>query len=290
MSRLRLALPKGSLQESTIELFRRAGYTVTVRSRSYILAIDDEELEGMLIRAQEIPRYVERGVFDAGLTGYDLIQEAQADVVEVAELLYAKQGLGRIRWVLAVHEDSPYRSVHDLQGKRIATELVGVTRRYLEAHGVQAEVEYSWGATEAKVPLLVDAIVEATETGSTLRAHGLRILETVLESTTRFIANRESWQDAWKREKIENLAMLLAGALRAEQMVGLKMNVAKKDLQGLLALLPALKKPTVSELSDPEWCALEVIAHEREVRDLIPRLKRAGAQGIIEYPLNKVIP
>lgn len=290
MSRLRLALPKGSLQESTIELFRRAGYTVTVRSRSYILAIDDEELEGMLIRAQEIPRYVERGVFDAGLTGYDLIQEAQADVVEVAELLYAKQGLGRIRWVLAVHEDSPYRSVHDLQGKRIATELVGVTRRYLEAHGVQAEVEYSWGATEAKVPLLVDAIVEATETGSTLRAHGLRILETVLESTTRFIANRESWQDAWKREKIENLAMLLAGALQAEQMVGLKMNVAKKDLQGLLALLPALKKPTVSELSDPEWCALEVIAHEREVRDLIPRLKRAGAQGIIEYPLNKVIP
>lgn len=290
MSCLRLALPKGSLQESTIELFRRAGYTVTVRSRSYILAIDDEELEGMLIRAQEIPRYVERGVFDAGLTGYDLIQEAQADVVEVTELLYAKQGLGRIRWVLAVHEDSPYRSVHDLQGKRIATELVGVTRRYLEAHGVQAEVEYSWGATEAKVPLLVDAIVEATETGSTLRAHGLRILETVLESTTRFIANRESWQDAWKREKIENLAMLLAGALRAEQMVGLKMNVAKKDLQGLLALLPALKKPTVSELSDPEWCALEVIAHEREVRDLIPRLKRAGAQGIIEYPLNKVIP
>jgi ATP phosphoribosyltransferase len=288
--KLKLALPKGSLQEATVAIFKKAGFHLVVNSRSYSVDIDDPELEGMLIRAQEIPRYVERGVFDAGLTGYDMIMESQADVMEVEELVYAKQGLGKVRWVLAVHQEAPFQSVRDLQGQRIATELVGVTRRYLEQHGVEAEVEYSWGATEAKVPLLVDAIVEATETGSTLRANGLRIVETVLETTTRLIANQSAWADEEKRAKIESLGVLLQGAIRAEQMVGLKMNVHRDHLAALLNLLPAMKKPTISHLSDEEWMALETIIDEDEVKVLIPRLRRAGAQGIIEYPLNKVIP
>ncbi|HIE53340.1 MAG TPA: ATP phosphoribosyltransferase [Armatimonadetes bacterium] len=287
---LHLVLPKGSLQEATLAMFKKAGFNIVAHERTYTLDIDDPELEGMLIRAQEIPRYVERGVFDAGLTGYDMIVESGAEVVEVAELVYAKQGLGKVKWVLAVHRDAPYQSVYDLEGKRIATELVGVTKRYLQEKGVHAEVEYSWGATEAKVPLLVDAIVEATETGSTLRANGLRIVETVLETTTRLIANRQAWQDEWKRAKIEGLAVLLDGALRAERMVGLKMNVHREDLPGLLELLPALKKPTISYLSDEEWMAVETVIEEEQVKSLIPRLKAAGAQGIIEYPLNKVIP
>lgn len=288
--KLKLVLPKGSLQEATTAVFRKAGFHIGISSRSYSLDIDDPELEGMWIRAQEIPRYVERGVFDAGLTGFDMIMESQADVEEVEELVYAKQGLGKVRWVLAVHQNAPFHSVQDLQGKRIATELVGVTRRYLEAQGVAAEVEYSWGATEAKVPQLVDAIVEATETGSTLRANGLRIVETVLETTTRLIANRDSWADPWKRAKIESLAVLLQGAIRAEQMVGLKMNVHRDNLDGVLALLPAMKNPTLSPLTDADWVALETIIDEDQVKVLLPQLRRAGAQGIIEYPLNKVIP
>ena len=288
--KLKLVLPKGSLQEATLAIFKKAGFRIAVNNRSYRLDIDDVELEGMLIRAQEIPRYVERGIFDAGLTGYDMIRESQAEVVEVEELVYAKQGLAQVRWVLAVHQEAPFQSVQDLQGKRIATELVGVTQRYLEQHGVTAEVEYSWGATEAKVPQLVDAIVEATETGSTLRANGLRIMETVLTTTTRLIAHQTAWADEWKRAKIESLAVLLQGALRAEQMVGLKMNVPRDRLAHLLNLLPAMKKPTISPLSDEDWVALETIIDEEEVKVLIPRLRRAGAQGIIEYPLNKVIP
>jgi len=285
-----LVLPKGSLQEATIAIFRKAGFHLGVSSRSYSLDIDDPELEGMWIRAQEIPRYVERGIFDAGLTGFDMIMESQAEVVEVEELVYAKQGLGKVRWVLAVHQNAPFQSVHDLQGKRVATELVGVTRRYLEQRGVEAEVEYSWGATEAKVPQLVDAIVEATETGNTLRANGLRIIETVLETTTRLIANRDSWADPWKRTKIESLAVLLQGAIRAERMVGLKMNVHRDHLAAVLGLLPAMKNPTIAPLSDADWVAVETIIDEDQVKVLIPQLRRAGAQGIIEYPLNKVIP
>lgn len=288
--KLKLVLPKGSLQEATTAIFRKAGFHVGISSRSYSLDIDDPELEGMWIRAQEIPRYVERGVFDAGLTGFDMIVESQADVQEVEELVYAKQGLGKVRWVLAVHQNAPFQSVQDLQGKRVATELVGVTRRYLEQRGVQAEVEYSWGATEAKVPQLVDAIVEATETGSTLRANGLRIIETVLETTTRLIANRDSWADPWKRTKIESLAVLLQGAIRAERMVGLKMNVHRDHLAAVLGLLPAMKNPTIAPLSDADWVAVETIIDEDQVKVLIPQLRRAGAQGIIEYPLNKVIP
>jgi ATP phosphoribosyltransferase len=288
--KLKLVLPKGSLQEATIAIFRKAGFHLGVSSRSYSLDIDDPELEGMWIRAQEIPRYVERGIFDAGLTGFDMIMESQAEVVEVEELVYAKQGLGKVRWVLAVHQNAPFQSVHDLQGKRVATELVGVTRRYLEQRGVEAEVEYSWGATEAKVPQLVDAIVEATETGNTLRANGLRIIETVLETTTRLIANRDSWADPWKRTKIESLAVLLQGAIRAERMVGLKMNVHRDHLAAVLGLLPAMKNPTIAPLSDADWVAVETIIDEDQVKVLIPQLRRAGAQGIIEYPLNKVIP
>lgn len=288
--KLKLVLPKGSLQEATTAIFKKAGFHIGISSRSYSLDIDDPELEGMWIRAQEIPRYVERGIFDAGLTGFDMIVESQADVQEVEELVYAKQGLGKVRWVLAVHQNAPFQSVQDLQGKRVATELVGVTRRYLEQRGVQAEVEYSWGATEAKVPQLVDAIVEATETGSTLRANGLRIIETVLETTTRLIANRDSWADPWKRTKIESLAVLLQGAIRAERMVGLKMNVHRDHLAAVLGLLPAMKNPTIAPLSDADWVAVETIIDEDQVKVLIPQLRRAGAQGIIEYPLNKVIP
>jgi ATP phosphoribosyltransferase len=288
--RLKLGLPKGSLQESTIEIFKRAGVRVHASERSYFPGCDDEELDIMLVRSQEMARYVADGVFDAGLTGYDWIMESGAKVHEVCELLYAKSGFRPVRWVLAVPNDSPIQSVKDLEGKRIATELVGVVKRWLVKNGVKAEVEFSWGATEAKAGPLVDAIVELTETGSSLRANKLRIVEELLTSSTRFIANESSWKDAWKREKMENLAMLLQGALAAEGMVGLKMNVSQKDLEKVMKLLPAMKRPTIASLSEPGWSALEVVIEEKTVKRLIPQLKRAGAEGIIEYPLNKVIP
>jgi ATP phosphoribosyltransferase len=286
---LKLGIPKGSLQESTVKLFEKAGYQIVVSSRSYRPYIDDEEIECLMFRAQEMARYVERGVLDVGLTGEDWILENDADVVEVADLVYSKTTAKAYRWVLAVPEDSDVQSVKDLEGKRIATELVQATRRYLERHGVNAEVEYSWGATEIKAPLLVDAIVEGTETGSTLRANHLRIVDTVAESTAKLIANRQAWADPWKREKIETLAMLLKGALEAGGQVGLKMNVPKDKLDRVSQHLPSLHTPTISSQTDPDWVALEVIIDEHTVRDLIPELKKAGAEGIIEYPLNKVI-
>jgi ATP phosphoribosyltransferase len=288
--KLRLGLPKGSLQEATFQLFRKAGYTLTVGARSYQPTIDDPELEVTLMRAQEIPRYVHEGVLDAGLSGLDWITENEADVVEVANLVYAKQGLRPVRVVMAVAQDSPFREVTDLAGKRIATEYVNLTKRYLAQHGVRATVEFSYGATEVKVPHLVDAIVDLTETGSSLRAHNLRIIATILESTTRLHANRASWEDPWKREKLQNLAVLLEGALRAESKVGLKMNVPGDRLPAVLAILPAMKHPTVAPLHNGDWVAVEVVLDEKQVRDLIPALKRTGAQDIIEYPLNKVIP
>ncbi len=286
---LKLGVPKGSLQESTFRLFAKAGFKISVGSRSYIPSIDDPEVEGLLIRAQEMAGYVEDGVLDAGLTGRDWMTEQEADVHEVCELRYAKAGLRPIRWVVAVPNDSPIKSIKDLQGKRIATELVGFTTRYLKKNGVTADVEFSWGATEVKPPLLADAIVELTETGSSLRANNLRIVETILESTTLLVANKKSWKDPWKKEKIENLAMLLQGAINAEEKVGLKMNVPKKNLKAVMAKLPALQAPTVSTQSDQNWVALEVIVDEKIVREMIPALKRAGASGIVEYPLNKVI-
>jgi ATP phosphoribosyltransferase len=286
---LKLGIPKGSLQESTVKLFGKAGYQIIVRSRSYRPYIDDEEIECLMFRAQEMARYVERGVLDVGLTGKDWVLENDADVVEVADLVYSKTTAKAYRWVLAVPEDSDVQSVKDLEGKRIATELVQATRRYLEAHGVDAEVEYSWGATEIKAPLLVDAIVEGTETGSTLRANRLRIVDTVAESTAKLIANHEAWADSWKRTKIETLAMLLTGALEAEGQVGLKMNVPRDKLAQVSRQLPSLHTPTISSQVDQDWVALEVVIDEHIVRDLIPELKRAGAEGIIEYPLNKVI-
>ncbi len=282
-------MPKGSLQDATFALFRKAGFTFQVSSRSYIPTVDDPELDPLLLRAQEIARYVEMGVLDCGLTGKDWILENGADVVEVADFAYGKSDFRPIRIVLAVPKGSEIRSVKDLEGKRIATEYVNLTRRWLEDNSVKAQVEFSFGATEVKVPELVDAIVELTETGSSLRAHGLEIIETVLESTTRFIANKEAYADPAKRAKMENIAMLLRGALNAEGLVGLKMNVSREGLKKVLAVLPALKKPTISGLSDDEWVAVETILEEREVRDLIPQLKRAGAEGIVEYPLNKVI-
>jgi len=289
MQVLRLGIPKGSLQESTIRLFARAGYQIVVRERSYVPSINDPEIECLMFRAQEMARYVERGVLDCGLTGKDWIMENDADVVEVEDLVYSKSTSNVYRWVVAVPEDSPIRSVQDLEGKRIATELVGATRRYLARHGVHAEVEYSWGATEIKVPYLVDAIVEGTETGSSLRAHNLRIVDTVVVSTTKLIANRRAWADPWKHQKIQVLGMLLKGALEANHRVGLKMNVPRSSLEKVNALLPSLHAPTISNQVDPDWVALEVIADVSEVRDLIPKLKAAGASGIIEYPLNKVI-
>jgi ATP phosphoribosyltransferase len=289
MSVLKLGLPKGSLQEASLQLLRRAGYEITVSSRSYFPAIDDDEIECMLIRAQEMARYVEDGILDAGLTGKDWILENQANVVEVADLVYAKQTFGKVRWVLAVPEKCPVQSVKDLQGKIIATELVGVTRRYLEQNGVNAKVEFSWGATEVKPPVLADAIVEVTETGSSLRANGLRIVETVLESNTKFIANPAAWEDAWKRRKIEVLIMLLQGAIEAAGKVGLMLNVRRADLQNVLAVLPALKRPTISDLSDSDWVAVNTVIEEKTVREIIPRLKEANAQGIVEYPLNKIV-
>jgi ATP phosphoribosyltransferase len=286
---LKLGLPKGSLQDATFALFRKAGFMFSVSSRSYFPVADDEEIGAMLVRAQEVARYVEEGVFDAGLTGRDWILENRADVHEVLDLCYSKQSLRPCRWVVAVPEKSPIRRVEDLQGKRIATEAVNLTRDYLARHKVEAEVEFSWGATEVKAPELVDAIVEITETGSSLRANNLRILDEIIETTPRLIANRASWADAWKREKIENIALLLKGALEAEGRVGLKLNCPKDRVRAIIDILPAMKNPTISQLSDDGWVALETILLEKEVRSIIPRLKRAGAQDIIEYPLNKVI-
>jgi ATP phosphoribosyltransferase len=287
---LRLGLPKGSLQESTLKLFRKAGYHITVSGRSYYPLFDDPEIEAMLIRAQEMARYVENGILDCGLTGYDWIMEQNADVKEVAELNYAKEGLRPVRWVIAVPNDSKIRTVRDLNGKRVATELVGFTKRYLKSKKVKAEVDFSWGATEVKPPYLADAIVELTETGSSLRANNLRVVETILQSSTRFISNRKAWQSPWKQQKMENLVMLLKGALAAEEKVGMKMNVKKSDLKRVLSLLPAMHSPTISSLSDEGWYDLDVVIDEKKVRELIPRLKKAGASGIVEYQLNKVIP
>jgi ATP phosphoribosyltransferase len=289
MSVLKLGLPKGSLQESSLQLFRRAGYEINVSSRSYFPSIDDDEIECMLIRAQEMARYVEDGILDAGLTGKDWILENESNVIEVADLVYAKQTFGKVRWVLAVPEKSPFQSVKDLQGKIVATELVGVTKRYLERNGVKAKVEFSWGATEVKPPVLADAIVEVTETGSSLRANGLRIVETVLESNTKFIAHPGAWENAWKRQKIETLIMLLQGAIEAAGKVGLMLNVQRADLEKVLAVLPALKRPTISALSDSDWVAVNTVIEEKTVREIIPRLKAANAQGIVEYPLNKIV-
>ncbi len=287
--KLKLALPAGSLKEATFALMKKAGFIIRGTSRSYYPQIDDPEIELMLVRAQEIPRYVESGALDAGLTGADWTAENRAKVQKVSELIYAKQGLRPVRWVLAVPEDSKIRSVSQLRGKRVATELVNVVKDYLRRRKVKAEVEFSWGATEAKPPRLADAIVELTETGGSLRANKLRIVETVLTSTTLLIANRVAWKDSAKRRKIENIDLLLQGALRAEVRVGVKMNVRRKDLKKVLSLLPALKQPTVAPLTDPGWLDVETVIEEAVVRDLIPRLKAAGAQGIIEYPLNKVV-
>lgn len=287
--RLKLGIPKGSLENATIELFRRAGFAITTSSRSYFPGIDDPEVECMLIRAQEMARYVEDGILDAGLTGRDWVQENEAQVVAVADLIYAKQSFGKVRWVLAVPEASEFQSVRDLAGKVIATELVATTRRYLAANGVSAKVEFSWGATEVKPPVLADAIVEVTETGSSLRANKLKIIDTVFESNTQMIANQDSWRDAWKRRKLEDMKMLLEGAINALGKVGLMLNVHQRDLAAVLSVLPALKRPTVSHLSDEEWLAVNTILDESTVRDIIPRLKQAGGQGIVEYPLNKIV-
>jgi len=289
MTRLKLGIPKGSLQDSTIELFAKAGWRVSVNSRSYYPGIDDPEIECMMVRAQEMARYVENGALDAGLTGKDWIQETGADVEEVAELVYSKTGLGRVRWVLAVAEDSSIQTVRDLEGKVIATEAVKMTEKYLARNGVKARVEFSWGATEVKVPQLADAIVEVTETGSSLRANHLRVVDTLLESATCFIVNRAAWQDPSKREKIENIVLLLHGAIQAYNRVGLMMNVRREDLEKVLATLPALRNPTVAQLSDPGWVAINTIIEEKTVRQLIPQLKAARAEGIVEYPLNKVV-
>ncbi len=287
--KLKLGIPKGSLENATVELFRRAGFQITTSSRSYFPAIDDPEIECMLIRAQEMARYVEDGVLDAGLTGRDWVEENEAQVENVADLIYAKQSFGKVRWVLAVPEGSPYKSVKDLQGKIIATELVAATKRYLQRNGVTAKVEFSWGATEVKPPELADAIVEVTETGSSLRANKLRIIDTVLESNTQLIANMKSWQDPEKRKKLEDIKMLLDGAIAALGKVGLMLNVEKSNLDRVLSVLPALKRPTISTLSEDGWLAVNTILEESTVRTIIPRLKSAGAQGIVEYPLNKII-
>jgi ATP phosphoribosyltransferase len=289
MSTLRLGIPKGSLQDATVQLFAKAGWRISINTRSYFPGIDDPEIECMLVRAQEMARYVETGALDAGITGRDWVSETGADVAEIGELLYSKQSLAAVRWVLAVPEDGPIQSVKDLEGKVIATEVVNLTKKYLARHNVSARVEFSWGATEVKVPQLADAIVEVTETGSSLRANRLRIVDTVLESRTVFIANRTSISDSWKSEKISNLVLLLSGAIAAYTKVGIMLNVRKENLAAVLGALPALKNPTVSTLSDPEWIAVNTIVDENIVRTIIPRLKAAGAQGIVEYPLNKIV-
>jgi ATP phosphoribosyltransferase len=293
--KLRLGIPKGSLEDATVQLFARAGFNLYVSSRSYFPSVDDPELECMLIRAQEMARYVADGVLDAGLTGQDWIREHEVGHPEeqaiepIADLIYAKQSFGKVRWVLAVPDDAPYQSGRDLDGCTIATELVRVTKAYFDALGVRVNVEFSWGATEVKPPVLADAIVEATETGSTLRANRLRILDTVLESNTQLIANRSSLGDSWKRTKVENIALLLRAAIEAQGRVGVMLNVRRADLAAVLGLLPALQRPTISSLSDDEWVAVNTIIEERTVRDLIPRLKAAGGHGIVEYPLNKIV-
>ena len=293
--KLKLGIPKGSLQDATIQLFARAGFNIYVDSRSYFPAIDDPEIECMLIRAQEMARYVSDGVLDAGLTGQDWIAEHELGdgttgaLTSIADLIYAKQSFGKVQWVLAAPEDSPFKTARDLEGRTIATELVRVTRAYFARHGVGVHVEFSWGATEVKPPVLADAIVEATETGSTLRANRLRVLDTVMESNTQLIANRSALADQWKQTKVANLAMLLKAAIEAQGRVGLMLNVRWADLDGVLALLPALQRPTISTLSDTDWVAVNTIIEERTVRDLIPRLKTANAHGIVEYPLNKIV-
>jgi ATP phosphoribosyltransferase len=286
---LRLGIPAGSLQEATAELFRKAGYKITYVSRSYYPAIDDPEIHCTLIRAQEMARYVEDGSLDCGLTGHDWVLENEAKVVELAELVFSKVSRRPVRWVLAVPNDSPIQSVHDLAGKRIATELVGVTRRWLAKHGVSAHVEFSWGATEVKPPRLADAIVDVTETGSSLKANNLRIVAELLQSTTRFIANQAAAADAWKRSKMDDIVMMLLGAMAAEGKVGLMLNVRTTDLEAVLRILPALQNPTISSLSDKHWVAINTIIDENTVRHIIPQLKAAGATGIVEYPLNKII-
>lgn len=289
MSILKLGIPKGSLQEATIDLLARAGWKISLSSRSYVPAIDDSEIDCLLVRAQEMARYVETGALDAGITGHDWVQETGADVLELAELVYAKQRLARVKWVLAVPENSEIRTPRDLQGKVIATEVVGITQQYLAKHGVNARVEFSWGATEVKVPQLADAIVEVTETGSSLRANRLRIMDTVLESSTVFIMNRKSGKDSAKREKAENLVLMLQGAIAAATRVGLMLNVRREHLAAVLSELPALKNPTISALSDSDWVAVNTIIEEAVVRQILPRLKAAKAQGIVEYPLNKIV-
>ena len=290
MDKLVLGLPAGSLQQATMDIFKKAGFNIYVHDRSYFPYIDDEEIECILIRAQEIPRYVQGGVLDAGISGKDWITETKADVLEVAEFHYSRQGMRPVKLVLAVPDSSPIKSVKDLQGKKIATELVEVTKQFLHKNNVEAEVEFSWGATEVKPPVLVDAIAELTETGRSLKANNLRIIETVLESTPRFIVNRESWQLRWKKTKIEQVVTLLRGAMLAEEKVGLKMNIHKDNLQRVLYLLPALREPTISALQDNEWVAVETVIDEKLVRHLVHKLKEAGAEGIIEYSLNKIIP
>jgi ATP phosphoribosyltransferase len=293
--KLRLGIPKGSLESSTVQLFERAGFKILINTRSYFPSIDDPDIDCMLIRAQEMARYVGDGVLDAGLTGMDWIAEHQlghpeeAPLVPVADLVYAKQSFGKVKWVLAAPEESPFKTPQDLNGKRIATELVRVTKSYFTAKGLDVEVEFSWGATEVKPPVLADAIVEATETGSTLRANRLRVLDTVIESNTQLIANSRAMADEWKRTKIENIALLLKAAIEAQGRVGLMLNVHQTDLLSILALLPALQRPTVSSLSDPEWVAVNTVLEEKTARDLIPKLKAAGGQGIVEYPLNKIV-
>jgi ATP phosphoribosyltransferase len=287
---LKLGLPKGSLQESTFHLFAKAGYKISATSRSYFPSIDDTEMKPMLIRAQEMSRYVEDGVLDVGITGRDWVKENGSKVQEAAELVYAKVGLKPVRWVLAVPADSKIKSAKDLQGKRIATELVNVTKEYLKKNGVTANVEFSWGATEAKPPELADAIIEVTETGSSLRANNLIILETVLESSTVVIVNAEAWNDPWKKKKIENMILLLKGALAAQEKVGLKMNVLRTNLEKVMKVLPALNSPTIAEMYDKNWVDVDTVVDEKIVREIVPKLKDAGAEGIVEYPLNKVIP
>jgi len=289
MNLLRLGIPKGSLEDATVELFRKSGWRIKAGDRSYFPSVDDPALRCNLIRAQEMARYVEGGVLDAGLTGRDWVEESGSRVESIADLVYAKQSFGKVRWVLAVPESSPFHSVKDLEGKIIATELVATTNRYLASHGVHAKVEFSWGATEVKPPVLADAIVEVTETGSSLRANKLKIIDTVLESNTQLIVNVESWKEEWKRHKLEDMRMLLEGAINALGKVGLMLNVHKDQLRAVLDVLPALKRPTISHLSDEEWLAVNTILDESTVRDIIPRLKKAGAQGIVEYPLNKIV-
>ena len=289
MGLLKLGIPKGSLQEATLDLFARAGWKITLGSRSYVPSVDDPEIECLMVRAQEMARYVESGTLDAGITGHDWVVETEADVEELSELVYAKQRLARVRWVLAAPEDSPIRGPRDVEGKVIATEVVQITQKYLAKHGVKARVEFSWGATEVKVPQLADAIVEVTETGSSLRANRLRIVDTVLESATVFIMNRPAAADCWKRQKAESLILMLQGAIAAASKVGLLLNVHRDDLPGVLGVLPALKKPTISALSDPEWVAVNTIIEEAVVRQILPKLKAARAEGIVEYPLNKIV-